>query len=216
MMQFDQVETALIADLLEKNSTFVDQATYLTYRALSSALSEFEKVDDAISQHQWSEALTHLRSAADWTRRMWWSKLDTTRPVISTWGIEGNISQGEPYRVWASVEDNMAGVENVSVIVRNPNYFVVKPLLNQNGTHWVVDLPALSINGTWEFWIESYDWAMNVASSFSQTVDYSSIPVRTIDPSETLVVVVASSVGIAAVTIVLALLYDRRRLASSA
>ncbi|MFX1369473.1 MAG: hypothetical protein ACFFAY_12815, partial [Promethearchaeota archaeon] len=99
---------------------------------------------------------------------------------------------------------------------RNPHYFVIKPLLHENGTHWVIDLPPLSINGTWEFWIESYDWAMNVASSFSQSIDYSSVLPRTIDPSETLLVAVVSSAGLAAATVVLAVLYDRRRLASSA
>ncbi|NHJ14831.1 MAG: hypothetical protein EAX95_14215 [Candidatus Thorarchaeota archaeon] len=211
MMYLDRLEIQLISDFKNKDDAFPDQATSATNLARTGALREFALADASISEWSWSEAHEHLILARDWAKRMWWSKLDTTRPTISDWGLEGNYTGGESYRAWASVDDTPSGVENVSIIIRDPNNFIVEPLLQENGTHWVVDLPGLSLNGTYRFWIESYDWGMNVATSYQRIVEYSSVPPSVVDPSETFLVVVVSSALFAVVTITLSFIYDRRR-----
>ncbi|MFW9846694.1 MAG: hypothetical protein ACFFD6_08100, partial [Candidatus Thorarchaeota archaeon] len=133
------------------------------------------------------------------------------RPEISEWGLEGNYSEGDNYTVWADVFDGQSGVENVSASVTNPLSRETMYLMSFNGTVWRVAVPGFNRNGTWRIRVVAYDWAMNVAQTYQEIIEYSSIGPGTFDPTITMPYVVLASAVTMVIAIALATLYDRKQ-----
>jgi hypothetical protein len=136
--------------------------------------------------------------------------VDTTRPNIYAWGIEGDPLLGEGFDVWAIVTDTLSGLRNVTVQVSGPN-MTAGYHMTYNGTYYVGSVPAFPNDGLFLVRIRALDMVNNSRLSYQEDIDYVSDPVPVVDPVVTLPIVVGSSVGIMVVVSGIALVYDRRK-----
>lgn len=135
---------------------------------------------------------------------------DTRPPNVYGWGFEGQPELGQGFGVWANVTDDETGVRNVTVEVFGPN-MTLNSLMSFNGTYYTGSVPAFPNDGTFDVRIRAYDLANNTRTSAFRDIVYESNPPQTIPEGATLPIVVGSSIGLMAVVIVVALVYDRRK-----
>ena len=135
-----------------------------TYSAEQKALSLFAVADNLYDAMNWIDSFEALSNARDWVKRMIWSSQDNTAPVISPWGIIPNISTAG-FQVQAQVNDNLAGVENVTVFVQADNYEITEYPCTYSNLEWRTSVPALTASTRIEVWIEAWDWGMNRGES---------------------------------------------------
>jgi len=137
-------------------------------------------------------------------------QVGAVRPTIWAWGIEGEPELGQGFDVWANVTDDDLDIANVTVEVIGPN-MSVNNLLSFNGTFYTGSVPAFPNDGEFSVRIMTYDLANNSRTSGRIYIEYEENYTPPIDPVVTMPIVVLSSVGLMAVVIVLALVYDRRK-----
>ncbi|MFW9850053.1 MAG: hypothetical protein ACFFF4_13025 [Candidatus Thorarchaeota archaeon] len=138
------------------------------------------------------------------------SAQDTIRPEIYGWGILGHIGESPTFTVWANVTDNDSGVENVTVNIRQDGGSPVVTLMSFNTTFYTLTLPHVELNHTYTVWIESYDVAGNVATSYSRNFDLRIDTVTNLDPIVTLPYVVSVSILTLVVVLWLSNEYNKR------
>jgi len=135
---------------------------------------------------------------------------DTLRPEISSWGIEGPVTQGLEFSAWANVSDTESGVRNVSLSVHGNTGYQSLYALSFNGSLYWADIPGLAVNASYTLYVIAFDWANNSATSYPRNLDLRPAT-STIDPSVSAPIVVSSSLALMGVITVLAIFYDRRR-----
>jgi hypothetical protein len=206
----DELESDLRDEFYFRNNSIPENALSRTYMASDRAVRSFIQADSMILNHQYSAAYEQLLLARDWIQRLWWSTSDGLRPEISAWGLEGNYSHGHNFTVWADVIDAKSGIENVSAVVLNPFNKEAKYLMSYNGSTWAVEVPGFIHNGTYRIQVVSYDWGMNVASTYFEIIEYSSSGPFILDPTATMPLVIATSVAAMVIVSILALMFDKK------
>ncbi len=176
---------------------------------ISSALRAIRHADDLVLRHDFQDAVAALLSVEDWAHRIVASLSDSLRPEILEWGVVQPHSWDDPFVVWANVSESGSGIENVTVVIEGP-LGERRHLLPYNGTHYTAWLAPLGLNATFQVHVEAYDWAMNVATSYTLTVDLSPRPPPPLDPWVTMPLVVGSSLVLMVVVVVVAYAYRRR------
>ncbi len=137
-------------------------------------------------------------------------RVEAASPTIWAWGVEGEPELGQGFDVWANVTDDDLDLVNVTVEVVGPN-MSVNNLMTFNGTFYTGSVPAFPNDGEFSVRIITYDLANNSRTSGRVYIEYEENYTPPIDPEVTMPVVVLSSVGLMAVVITLALVYDRRK-----
>jgi hypothetical protein len=136
--------------------------------------------------------------------------LSQNQPDVWAWGIEGDPLMGLGFDVWANVTDEDADLKNVSVQVNGPN-MTLNSLMTFNGTLYTGAVPAFPNDGLFDVYILAYDTTNRSRTSSNVQYDFESDPVIPIDPNLTMPVVVISSIGLVAVVIGLAFVYDKKQ-----
>ncbi|TFG34561.1 hypothetical protein EU527_02790 [Candidatus Thorarchaeota archaeon] len=134
---------------------------------------------------------------------------DTTGPTIHTWGISNNVVERVPFTVWANVTDEGVGVRNVSVYITAPNYTLVEELI-YNGSYYQKQLDPFLFEGEYRLQIRAYDMNNNTRTSGLIFVTITSIEDVPVDEGITMPVVVTTSILLAIIVIMAALLYEKR------
>ncbi len=135
---------------------------------------------------------------------------------VYDWGIEGEPELGSGFDVWANVtnddiaNDDDPGIKNVTVHVSGPN-MTVNNLMTFNGTYYTGSVGPFPNDGSFDVSIMAYNQTDHRRVSYSVTIVYESDPLPTLDPNVTMPIVVISSVGLMGVVMVVAMVYDRRR-----
>lgn len=178
-------------------------------RAEQDVLKAFDASRKQYDSMNWTGCYAALQDVEHQIETLSWATTDDTAPNIVGWGI-----QGEPLvsntTVWATVFDDLSGIENVSVFVRigdgSPSVF----RCSFNSGNWTTSIPQIPVDAYVTIWVEAQDKAMNIAVSDVETFAGGYPPGYNplLDP---LVIggIVASVVAIAALVVVA----KRRRLA---
>ncbi len=138
------------------------------------------------------------------------SQGDEIRPNIYEWGVEGVPELGLGFDVWANVSDDDSGLRNVTVQVSGPN-MTLNSLMTFNGTYYNGSVPAFPNDGLFDVNIRAYDLANNSRISYNLLFQYEENPVIPIDPTLSMPFVVGGSIGLIAVVIGIAMVYDRKK-----
>lgn len=137
------------------------------------------------------------------------SQDDNIVPNIWAWGITGRANESVPFIVWANVTDDGVGVKNVSVHINAPNYTLVEELL-YNGSFYERLLDPFLFPGEYRLIVRAFDMNNNTRTGgiiYVTIVPPEEIP---IDEGLTMPVVVATSVLLAIIVLMAAMLYDKR------
>ncbi len=132
------------------------------------------------------------------------------RPNIYAWGVEGDPELGLGFDVWANVTDDDSGLRNVTVQISGPN-MTLNSLMTFNGTYYNGSVPAFPNDGLFDVNIRAYDLANNSRISYNLLFQYEENPVIPIDPTLSMPFVVGGSIGLIAVVIGIAVVYDRKK-----
>jgi hypothetical protein len=135
---------------------------------------------------------------------------DVLRPEIYGWGIDGALSDGAAFTVWANVTDEDSGINNVTANVRQDDGSPVVTLLSHNSTFFTAILSGVELNHTYAIWVESYDIAGNVAVSYTRNFDLRIVSNPELDPIVTLPYVVSISLLALGIAIGLSYIYNQR------
>jgi len=136
----------------------------------------------------------------------------STAPNIWDWGYTGRPNASEAFSVWANVtvHEGGLGIANVTINISGPNV-TVHDLMTYNGSFYVADVEAFPNPGEFLLYVTAFD--LNNQSRDGRTI-YITIEEDdelTVDPILTLPIVVSSSIVLAVVVMMFALLYDRRQ-----
>ncbi len=180
-----------------------------TYIAEQKALGLFDDANDLYDGMNWIECYNVLSDARDWIKRMKWSTQDDTAPVISPWGINPNISSAG-FQVQAQVNDDIAGIENVTVFVQIDNNEILKyPCTYSNG-EWRATVPTLAASSKIEVWLESWDWGMNRGESTHAVLNIDSTTGENGSPNgDTFFILII--IGVAAVVVIIVIIIIKKR-----
>ncbi|TFG31258.1 hypothetical protein EU528_06690 [Candidatus Thorarchaeota archaeon] len=141
------------------------------------------------------------------------SQVDTTAPNIWDWNYTGRPNASEAFSVWANVTDNEGGVgiRNVTINISGPNV-TVHDLMTFNGSFYEADVDAFPNPGEFSLFVSAMDLNNNTRNGRILYVTIEADTEPTVDPIQTLPVVVSSSILIAVVVMVFGLMYDRRQM----
>jgi len=137
----------------------------------------------------------------------------STAPNIWDWGYTGRPNASEAFSVWANVtvHEGGLGIANVTINISGPNV-TIHDLMTYNGSFYVVNVDAFPNPGEFLLYVTAVD--INGESRDGRTI-YITIEEDdkpTVDPRLTLPVVVSTSMVIAVIVIMFALMYDRRQI----
>jgi len=192
----DQMEATLWDDFTTKQADLGIDERPETYMAEQKVLELFEVGRDLYYDMDWVAAYDTLSDAEEWIKRMMWSALDDTAPVISSWGATPAI-RTTGFDVWAQVSDDLSGIENVTAYVRvDGGAITLYPLVNNSGV-WNVSIPAFTAGTSLDVWLVAWDWGMNRAET--NQLDY------------TLLIYITIISGVAIVTIVVVIYFVRKQ-----
>ena len=203
----DQMEALLWADFLEKQADLGIDERPETYVAEARALACFETARDYYNEMNWNAAYESLSHAGNWTRRMLYSSLDDTPPLILGRGTNPDAFEAGPFLYWAVITDNLAGLENVTLYAQvDEGVTQVYPMTYRND-NWSVSVPYLEHSSNLTLWVVAWDWGMNVATG-GRLTDYiePSTP-----PPPSLIITAILIVSVAGVVIVIGVMTIRRR-----
>jgi hypothetical protein len=182
----DHMEGQLWDSFLAEQSAVHEGHREATYNAEQSALASFASAQEYYNQMDWLKAYNALLQAQNWTRRMKFSIIDTNPPVIEDWSASQICCGG--FIAWAIVDDDLAGLENVTISIQIDNMSSVQeyPFVF-NGSMWVVTVQHTSAVHTITAWVEAWDWGMNLAISSNITWIIATWrseipPIPTVDP----------------------------------
>jgi hypothetical protein len=141
---------------------------------------------------------------------------DTTAPNIWDWNYYGQANESEPFTVWANVTDNEGGdgIRNVTINILGPNV-TIHDLMLFNGTYYEVDIDAFPNPGTFDMFVNAYDMNNNTRLGRHISVIINENTEPPLDPLVTLPIVVSSSIILAVILMIFAIIYDRRREAAN-
>lgn len=136
---------------------------------------------------------------------------DTIRPNIWDWNYTGRPNASEAFSVWANVTDNEGGVGilNVTINISGPNV-TIHDLMTFNGTFYEADVEAFPNPGEFHMYVRAFDLNNNTRDGRILTVIIEADVPPPVDPILTLPLVVSSSLVLAVIVVMIALMYDRR------
>ncbi|MDF1538500.1 MAG: hypothetical protein P1Q69_06320 [Candidatus Thorarchaeota archaeon] len=160
--------------------------------------------------HQYPDSIDLQRSAPEFRFHSSAILQDTTRPEIYDWGLDNSVNPISAFTVWANVTDYGSGIHNVTALLRQDSNTPVTSLMTFNGTLYTTTFPAVESNHTYSVWVQSYDEAGNIASSYNRQFDlrinlHPPIPVEATAPY-----VVSSSLLVLVLAIGLSYEYNKR------
>ena len=200
----DQMEALLWSEFLEGQANLGPDERSVTYSAEAAALAAFESARNFYNEMDWLAAFNTLESARNWTRRMTFSSLDDTPPVILEWGTDPDDFWSSPFTYWAVITDNLAGLENVTLFAQVDNNAIYTFPMSYNENNWSVSVPLLPHISNLTIWVVAWDWGMNRAEGGVKTA-----LVRT-PPSYSEIVLAVSVIGVLVSVSVVALFVKRR------
>ena len=132
-------------------------------------------------------------------------------PNIWEWGYTGRPNQSEAFSVWANVtvHEGGLGIANVTMHITGPNV-TVHDLMTYNGSFYVYFAEAFPNPGQFILWVSAMDLNNDTRNGRIVYITIEADVEPTVDPILTLPAVVSTSILIAVITIVFALMYDRR------
>ncbi len=134
-------------------------------------------------------------------------------PNIWDWGYTGRPNASEAFAVWANVTVHEAGlgIVNVTINISGPNV-TVNDLMTFNGSFYEADIEAFPNPGEFRLHVSAIDLNNNSRDGRIVFITIEEDGGPTVDPLLTLPVVVSTSILIAVVVMVFALMYDRRQI----
>jgi hypothetical protein len=111
----------------------------------------------------WLATYEALEAARDWTKRMLYSTVDDTPPVIDAWGTVPVEIESDAFLYWAHVTDDLAGIENVTLHAQVDEGDVQIFPLSYGSGNWSVMVPAPGHTTNLTLWVVAWDWGMNSA-----------------------------------------------------
>ncbi|RDE17626.1 MAG: hypothetical protein C4K49_01920, partial [Candidatus Thorarchaeota archaeon] len=129
-----------------------------TIVSLDEAVALYDRMD-------WQGCFRKLSAAHDWIRRMLYSSVDDEAPVVRHWGTVPEPLNFSAFLVWAQVDDDFAGVENVTVhaLVNGISEHVFECAFD--GGNWTATLLGFEDSVSLEVWVDAWDWGMNRAET---------------------------------------------------
>lgn len=137
------------------------------------------------------------------------SQVDTTRPNIWSWGVTRGANESLPFAVWANVTDDGVGIRLVNVTVSAPNYTLVEEL-HYNGSFYEKQMDPFVVPGQYQLILKVWDMNNNTRTSSYLLITIISPEDVTIDENLTMPVVVATSLLLAVIVVLAALMYEKR------
>jgi hypothetical protein len=203
----DQMEGNLWLDFQEKRDLMDPTPRAETLAAESHILSLFEEARGLYNQMDWQGCYDALYGIDNWISRFVFTMTDDEAPEIVNWGYDGSIF-AENITVWATILDDLSGVENVSVHVRVGTDEFVYPSEYTSG-NWTAEVEQFPVDIPIEMWVEATDRGLNTAVSESEFWggDY-----RPLYPWEDPIIVGSLIIGSVAVVLVIAWFIRKRRM----
>lgn len=135
------------------------------FQAERETLNAFSLAEDRYEHMDWQGCYHALCAARDWTTRLAWSMEDNEPPRIRAWGAIHEDLNYEHLTVWAWVDDDLAGIENVSahLLVDQTTEIAIPCVFD--GANYTADVDGLGNSSTLSVWVIAYDWGMNKAES---------------------------------------------------
>jgi hypothetical protein len=210
----DQMEAELWTDFLSEQASLGLSERLETYMAEDSAIATFARARQYYNEMNWLAAYEALQDARDWTKRMKFSVLDDTPPVIFGRGTVPEDFGARPFSYWAAISDDHAGIENATLYAQvDGGEIHVFPLV-YNEINWSVSVPYLEHSSNLTLWVVAWDWGLNVATGGTMVhivgAETTPTPTPTLPPPNILLPLVVT-VGIAGVVIAVGVVVMRRR-----
>jgi hypothetical protein len=157
----------------------------------------FDEARDLYNHMDWLGCYDALDNIEGWIDRLMYTITDDEAPEIVDWGYEGALFYGN-LTVWATVIDDLSGVDNVSVHVEYGSEEFVYPAVYSSG-NWTTEVDEFPVDIDIEMWVEATDRGLNTAVSESMIWygDY-----RPVDPWSNPLVVGSLILGSVAVVII--------------
>jgi hypothetical protein len=159
----DQMEALLWDDFLGEQANLGDNERPETYIAEQGAIDAFQLARDLYNEMDWLATYDALEAARDWTKRMLYSIVDDTPPVIDAWGTVPVEIESDAFLYWAHVTDDLAGIENVTLHAQVDEGDVQIFPLSYGSGNWSVMVPAPGHTTNLTLWVVAWDWGMNSA-----------------------------------------------------
>ncbi|MGY5875478.1 MAG: hypothetical protein RTU30_07015 [Candidatus Thorarchaeota archaeon] len=208
-MYLDQLEYSTRLQFIEDMESVPEDPRLKTRLGINSVIETFARTERQLQSLQPYKAWNSLLSISNWTRRILTSVYDTLRPEIYEWGFDRPSNWNESFFAWANVSGTGSALENVSFVVsRDGNER--RHLLSYNGTLFTGVIPHLRANATYDVYIETFDWGMNKASGYHQSLNFYPPEPPPLDPGVTAPIVIPSSILLMGVVIAIARIYDKR------
>ncbi len=206
----DQMEGSLWLDFQDKRGEMSSVPRPETIAAENHILSAFEDAREFYNQMDWQGCYDALQDIEEWIDRFMYSMTDDESPEIVKWGFDGSIF-AENITVWATVMDDLSGVDNVSVHVRIGSDEFVYPSVLSSG-NWTTEVEQFPVDIDLEMWVEAMDRGFNTAVSDSLFWEGEERPYYPLEDPIVLSSLIIGSIGVA--FLIMWLIMRRRHVAN--
>ncbi|MBD3157837.1 MAG: hypothetical protein GF309_03520 [Candidatus Lokiarchaeota archaeon] len=142
-----------------------------TIEAKEKALAHFEEARELYDLMNWSASFTALENADAWTTRLMYSIFDTEAPEFVNWGVD-TLDEPEGGReVWAIVQDDLSGVEEVVAHVLVDNETEYQYDCVKDNSRWTAEIPPLTFEDELTIYLEATDLGMNSVQTQKIRID---------------------------------------------
>ncbi|MFW9769601.1 MAG: hypothetical protein ACFFF9_11825 [Candidatus Thorarchaeota archaeon] len=169
----DQMEAILWDEFLTQQALLGGSERPETYLAEQGAIKSFDEARSFYNQMDWMSAFEALSEARDWMRRMMYSQVDDTPPVILSYSVNPEEIPSQTYYYSAIISDNLAGVENASLFVQFDGGDIYNFPCTNSSNNWSVTFtvppevaapPPVNRFQNMTMWLVAHDWGMNSAT----------------------------------------------------
>ncbi len=137
----DQMEAKYYNRLVDIWNQVKNSASAKTVRLRDLALDAFTAARDCYAHMDWCGCYDALSLDNRRTTNMMHSAFDSTPPTVYRWGISPDeYNENTTFSVWATVYDNLAGIENVTVLL-SVNGSERMYSCSYDGGNWTVLIP---------------------------------------------------------------------------
>ncbi len=162
----DQMEYDYYQDFLDAWDAIRDRAGPETLQIKNSVMEYYDLAREKYESMDWQGCHDALQQAKQKKHDMMFSITDTNAPTIWNWGYEPDDFAGGDLSVWADVSDDIAGVKNVTALVRL-NETTLAFMCTHNGSLWTADLTigAFQPEHGVQVTMQAYDRGLNLATT---------------------------------------------------
>ncbi|MFW9932990.1 MAG: hypothetical protein ACFFDR_10070, partial [Candidatus Thorarchaeota archaeon] len=203
----DQLEGSLVVDFEENRPSTEDPANERTILAEQMVLDSLALAREYYNTMDWLACYNELINMDHWISTMIWTMSDDEAPEIVRWGVNGNPMAGNA-TVWATILDDLSGVQNASVHVRfSDDSEYIYPCRYASG-NWTATIYQLPVDMAVWLWVEAQDKGLNTVKSDERIFGSDYLPYNPLQDS-----IVISAIIIGSVAIIAILIIKRRRVA---